>query len=524
MTQSIDWTESTFRAIVEAVPDGVLIVDDDGRIVFANAPAEDLFAYGRGKLVGEQIETLVPESQRASHATSRERFQSAPRRRGMHTSLNLQGRRRDGTTIPIDISLSPFDAAGRLTIAAVRDISAQRHVEEALRQAEERDRLRGEIEAANERAQQARIEAERANEAKSRFLANMSHELRTPLNAILGFSDLLAERLDPGSDGTEQRYLSNIREAGEHLLALVNDLLDLARAEANKIDLRIETTLLVDVLQPVIESGAVAAEHSQLKFAAPDVPDAVVSLDTGRVRQILYNLVDNAVKFTPAPGEVMLAVRSEDGDLIVEVRDTGMGIASSERGKIFNAFERLEAGRAPGTGLGLALTKRLVDLHGGEITFESEGGVGTTFRVRLRHVVHGRLGGDRLLIVEDERGSAELVVALAAQAGVECQIVSSAEKALATIERDPPRAIVLDLQLPGGRGEQVLQRVKGRPALSDIPVLVISIEDNNGLARELGADDHLTKPISPRRLTAWLKQVTSGEDSSRHSGSESYGR
>lgn len=516
MTQSIDWTESTFRSIVEAVPDGVLIVDDEGRIVFANAPAEDLFAYRRGELVGEQIETLVPESQRASHTTSREHFQGAPRRRGMHTALNLQGRRWDGTTIPIDISLSPFrGATGKFTIAAVRDISAQRHVEEALRQAEERDRLRGEIEAANERAQQARIEAERANEAKSRFLANMSHELRTPLNAILGFSDLLAERFDPGSDGTEQRYLSNIREAGEHLLALVNDLLDLARAEANKIDLRIETTLLADVLQPVIEGGAVAAEHAQINFLVPNVPQTIVSVDTGRVRQILYNLVDNGMKFTHSPGEVELVVRSEHSDLIVEVRDTGVGIASSERGKIFGAFERLEAERTPGTGLGLALTKRLVDLHGGEITFESEEGVGTTFHVRLRHVVHGRLVGERVLIVEDERGSAELVEALAAQVGLECQIVSSAEKALAALERDPPLAIVLDLQLPGGRGEQVLELVKGRPDLSNIPVLVISIEDNNGVARELGADDHLTKPISPRRLTAWLKQAALGENSSR---------
>lgn len=516
MTQSIDWTESTFRSIVEAVPDGVLIVDDEGRIVFANAPAEDLFAFGRGELIGQSVEALVPERQRGAHATSREHFQNAPRRRGMHTELRLQGRRKDGTTVPVDISLSPFrGATGNFTIAAVRDVSAQRHTEEALRQAEERDRLRGEVEAANERAQQARIEAERANEAKSRFLANMSHELRTPLNAILGFSELLGGRLDPASDGTDQRYLANIREAGEHLLALVNDLLDLARAEANRIDLRIETTLLADVLQPVVEGAAVAAERAQIKFLAPNVTETVVSLDTGRVRQILYNLVDNGVKFTPSSGEVGLAVRREDTDLIIEVRDTGVGIAASERAKVFSAFERLDAKRTPGTGLGLALTKRLVDLHGGEITFESEEGAGTTFRVRLPHVVRGRLAGDRLLIVEDERGSAELIEALAAQIGLACQIVSSAEKALATLERDPPLAIVLDLQLPGGRGEHVLEIVKNQPGLSEIPILVISIEDNDGVARELGADDHLTKPISPRRVRAWLKQAVLSGSSSR---------
>ncbi len=517
MTQSIQWTESTYRLIVEAVPDGVLIVDHHGRIVFANAPAEDLFAYGAGELVGEYVDTLVPEAQRTSHAESRERFQGAPLRRGMHTTLNLQGRRQDGTTVPVDVSLSPFRVGGGdFTIAAVRDISTLRHVEEALRQAEERDRLRGEIEAANERAQQARIEAERANEAKSRFLANMSHELRTPLNVILGFSDLLAEHLG-AEDGTQQRYVTNIREAGEHLLALVNDLLDLARAEADRIDLRIETTQLADLLQPVIEGGAVAAEQARVNFLTSHASATIVSLDIGRVRQILYNLVDNGVKFTPSPGEVALTVRNEERDLIVEVRDTGIGIPSGEQWKIFSAFERLETQRA-GTGLGLALTKRLVDLHGGEITFESEEGVGTTFRVRLRHVVYGRLDGKRLLVVEDERGSAELVVALAGQIGLDCQIVSSAEKALAAIERDPPRAIVLDLQLPGGRGEHVLNMVKGQPRLSGIPVLVISIEDDNGVARDLGADDHLTKPISPRRLRTWLKQVATETGSGRAGG------
>lgn len=348
-----------------------------------------------------------------------------------------------------------------------------------------------------------------ATRAKTEFLASMSHELRTPMNAILGFSDLLLEQLGDRLTPAQQRYFRNIKDAGDHLLELINEVLDLSKVEAGRVELRADTIALDSLVEPVVASARADASARSIAFDA-DVPrDVEVRVDPGRVRQILYNLLSNAVKFTDPGGRVDLRVAVDDRSLVVEVADTGIGIAPDKRDRAFGTFERLHEGRseAKGTGLGLALTKQLVELHGGSIRFESEEGRGTTFHVRIPDVLASPMTGARVLIVEDVERDAELIAAVAAGVGLRTEVVGSALGAREAVRRDPPTAIVLDLRLPDERGERVLEALKSDPRTRSIPVIVVTIEDDEGTSRPLGAEDHITKPIDRERLSAWLRQV-----------------
>jgi len=368
--------------------------------------------------------------------------------------------------------------------------------------------------ASEQAARAAQQRADAANQHKSEFLANMSHELRTPLNAIIGFSELLQEQLAPTINDRQRRYLDNVRDAGGHLLALINDVLDLSKVEAGRIELRPETIVLETLLAPVVAATREAARIQDVEFTvATDGDDRTLHVDAGRVRQVLFNLLSNAVKFTPAGGRVTLLATLAGGALDLVVTDTGIGIPLDKQDRVFGTFERFHEGRfsAPGTGLGLALTKRLVELHHGTIEFMSREDQGSTFHVRLPDVAvdaHAR----RVLVVEDESRDADLVVALIATHGLTSEVASSVEEATAAIVRSLPSGIVLDLRLRDGRGEQILELLKTDPTLATIPVVIVSVEDDEGRANLLVADDYLTKPIDRPRLGRWLTRVAARED------------
>jgi signal transduction histidine kinase len=398
----------------------------------------------------------------------------------------------------------------------------QARLRRALSEAEHaRDTLEEKVEARTAELSQtarqleaAKTAAEDATHAKSAFLANMSHELRTPLNSIIGFSDLLAEQLGEQLSAPQRRYLRNVRESGEHLLELINDVLDLSKVEAGRLELRPEAVHLVSLLEPVIASARASADAAGLTLETGEQDEGVVRVDPIRLRQILDNLLSNAVKFTPRNGTVRLRTHFEEDDLVLEVADTGFGIPAGDRHRLFGTFERLHVGRveAAGTGLGLALTKSLVELHGGTIAFESEEGRGTTFRVVLPDARVEPIHGDRLLVVEDIKADADLIVALAAEAGLRSEVVTTASAAIDAVRRDPPRGVVLDLRLPDERGERVLEALKADPRTSKIPVIVVTVEDDEGRSRPLGADDHVTKPIDSRRLATWFRQLRRVEE------------
>jgi signal transduction histidine kinase/ActR/RegA family two-component response regulator len=364
-------------------------------------------------------------------------------------------------------------------------------------------RLYGDLASAND-------DLSEATKVKSEFLANMSHELRTPLNAILGFSGLLSEQLTgPTLNDKQKRFLRNIHEAGEHLLDLINDVLDLSRVEAGKLELRPEVLTLDVLLEPVTAAGRGAAQAKGVLYTT-EAPDAApIFLDPTRVRQVLFNLVSNAVKFTPGGGHVTLRAFIEGRELRFDVIDTGVGIPEEARERVFGVFERFHEGRteATGTGLGLALTKRLVEQMNGSVSFESEEGKGTTFSVGLPDVVTEQVGGERILVVDDERHDADLIVAVASSVDLRAEIVRGLAGTEDALARGRPLGVVLDLRLPDGRGEQFLGRLKTDPAFADVPVIVVTVEAEPATALALGADDYLTKPIDRVRLESWLRRV-----------------
>jgi CheY-like chemotaxis protein len=289
-------------------------------------------------------------------------------------------------------------------------------------------------------------------------------------------------------------------------------VLDLSKVEAGRIELRMETLSLEALVEPVLASTATAGAARGVVFDASVADGVAIQVDPGRVRQVLYNLTSNAVKFTPPGGRVTLRAGTRGGDVHFEVADTGIGIPAGKRDRVFGAFERLHEGvaDAPGTGLGLALSRRLVELHGGIIDFTSVEGEGSTFRVDLPNAVGGSLPADRVLVVEDDRGDADLIVALAGGVGLRTEVVRSVDTALAALRRARPRAVVLDLRLPDGRGETVLEAV--RALGHHVPVVVVTVEDDEGMTRPLGADEHLVKPIDGERLIAWLKVAAAQGD------------
>lgn len=354
--------EAKFRDLLESAPDAMVIVDAGGHIVLVNSQAVQLFGWSRGELLGQPIETLVPMRYRGSHTAQRQGYASQRKVRQMGAGLDLLGLRKDGSEFPIEVSLGPIETEeGPLVLSAIRDASDRKRIEQTLQE---------------------------ASRLKSEFLAGMSHELRTPLNGILGFSELLVDqRLGPLND-KQREYIGDIHQCGKHLLQLINDVLDLSKVEAGKMEVYAEAFALQDAVASVCSLVSPMARTKRIRLAT-QIPDGLgeVLLDAQKVKQILFNLLSNAIKFTNEGGQVLVSLEADaDMGVILKVRDDGVGIAAAEMHRVFEVFHQLD-GRASrrheGTGLGLALTRKLVDLQGGRITVQSTPGVGSTFEVWL---------------------------------------------------------------------------------------------------------------------------------------------
>jgi signal transduction histidine kinase len=398
-------------------------------------------------------------------------------------------------------------------------------IERALREAEER--VRGEeirrrsvaLEMQNRRIQEA-------NRLKSEFLANMSHELRTPLNAIIGFAELLHDGQVPAGTAQHKEFLGDILASGKHLLQLINDVLDLAKVEAGKLEFRPEK---VEVQRVVAEITSILRTHLASKRVHlehqidPNIGD--LFLDPARLKQIAYNYLSNAIKFSAPGARVILKIEPEGADMMrLSVTDEGIGISEVDQARLFVEFQQLEAGlakRHQGTGLGLALTKRLVEAQGGRVGVESVVGKGSTFfavvprRVEmLQEIVLPRVatrerrkGATSVLVIEDDARDQDQLVTTLSHAGYDVDVATTGAQALAKWRSRPFDAVTIDLLLPDMSGLDVLGALQGDPRATGIPIIVVTVVPDTNVLAGFQVHEVLYKPLNSNSLLDSLRRA-----------------
>ena len=387
---------------------------------------------------------------------------------------------------------------------------------EESRKVEELTRLTQELADANRRIQDA-------DRLKSQFLANMSHELRTPMNSIIGFSEILVERLDGRIEPKHLGFLEHINTSGQHLLGIINDILDLSKIEAGKMEIYPEFFAIPPVVESVchVMRGMSKSTPNFVLDVPPDLPQ--IETDMAKFKQVLFNLLSNAVKFSPPGNPITVTARLTDNAVTVSVRDEGIGIDPAHHAMIFEEFRQVDGTARRefgGTGLGLALVKKFVELQDGSVKVESRLGGGSTFSftlpVRSRAAVVTRVPEvypphqrtSRVLVVEDDPNAYELIASALGSAGYMSIRARHGDEALRMARESMPAAVTLDLVLPGVDGWEVLKKLKGDKATCQIPVVIISMMDNRDLGMALGADDYFVKPVDRARLLQRLREIT----------------
>ena len=627
--------EAKFKSILEATPDCLIIINNQGEIILVNARAEKLFGHKQIDIIGQHVEFLIPDRFHSNHVLHRTNYFLDPRVRPMGVGLELYGQHKNGDEFPIEISLSPLETEeGLLALAAVRDVTDRKKIEDAkamlsdivsysddaiigkdlnaiifswnnaaeqlygysakeaigqsiaiifpeqfkgeldylinkikdgepykissterlhksgklipvtispiknaqgkiigaastARNISDQKFLEAQLRAKNQALQLQNRQIQEANRLKTAFLANMSHELRTPLNGIIGFTEILIDdEINPVS--VEQKdFLNDILSSSNHLLQLINDMLDLAKIEAGKMDFFYEKVNLSKKIHEVCDVLRTLLAKKKIKLDVvvnPSVSNVIV--DQAKFKQILYNYISNAIKFTPDNGAIQITAYSLDEQHFrLDVTDTGVGISPNDQLRLFVEFQQLDSGVAKkfqGTGLGLALTRRIVEAQGGKVGVSSQVNQGSTFYVilpRIKKIAKKKRAFksdatypmsskiQTVLVVEDSPADRKTMVDILTVNGFKVVTAATGIDAITLCRKQHFDAITLDLLLPDMNGWEVLKLVHLTSLNETVPVIVTSIIAEKHITHGLSIHDYLVKPILPDELIASLKRA-----------------
>jgi diguanylate cyclase (GGDEF)-like protein/PAS domain S-box-containing protein len=547
LMETISETKEYLKNVLDNSADIIITTNTDGYIVEWNNGASRLLGYSKEEMIGKKAEDLWVNPK------ERQKTLEVMKREGYISNHEIQLTTKDGKIIDISLTLSSLkNGDGKFlgTVGISKDITEKKRLEQEIKERNQElhelnERLEEKVIERTRELEKANRELERSNQLKSQFISTMSHELRTPLNSILGFSELLQEENFGPLTEKQKRYIHNIYNSGSHLLHLINNVLDIAKIESGKMELHYESFLIPNavsevetIIKPLIEKKR---QNLNIKISEA-LPH--IRADKVKFKQILYNLLSNAVKFTPEGGNIFIEAELTSNIshnpapqlLRLSVIDTGIGIKKEDHERIFSEFEQVDSSfsrKYEGTGLGLALTKRLVELHGGEIFLESEEGKGSKFTITIPifdvtaipekkiipaekieipyelDIPKKRRGeAPLILVVEDDMPTSEIITLYLAQGGYRVAHAYNGEEAMKRIRELKPFVILLDIMLPGKDGWEILQEVKSDPDLKEIPIVISSVIDNAELGFALGASDYLVKPVDRTTLMKKLEELS----------------
>lgn len=514
-------SELHFRSLIENTSDIIALIDREGRFKYASPSIVRILGVESETAAGA-LGDFLDEKRKRALGEAIARSASAW---GASEQVEVDARHSNGSMRTLEVSLHNMldSPAVNGIVANIRDITERRRAADLSREKEA---------------------AEAANKAKSNFLANMSHELRTPLNAIIGYSEMLQEMAADDGHDQYQGDLKKIHSAGQHLLELINDVLDISKIEAGKMDLYIESFSLDQTIEEVqAVADPLAKKNSNQLVIEKSAELGIIRADATKVRQCLLNLLSNACKFT-SNGIVRLGAARDANWVTFEVSDTGIGMTAEQMSKLFRAFQQADSSttrKFGGTGLGLAISRHFSQLMNGDITVESEVGKGTKFTMRIPVEVVPRAAAnsartDRadndpkaedalraieslpasaavVLVIDDDPTVADLLRRTLVKDGYRVEHAENGEKGLQLARQLRPDAITLDVMMPGMDGWQVMTRLKSDPELADIPVVLLSIINDRKTGFALGATEYLTKPFDRERLMSVLGRISKARGS-----------